>query len=221
MVIKEKYFLCIVILISTCFCSNDGVKENNQFACTKSNSVLIGTCEGCEAVFEFGDKVLTSVDTLPDFNDNGLKIKITGTVYQNDGKTPARNTILYVYHTNQNGIYENKFNATNWERRHGYIRGWIKTDDKGKYTFYTLKPGIYPERTTPAHIHITILEPDCKYYWLGSYHFKGDSLLTDKEINPQNPRGGSPGLLALKKEGDIWVGTRDIILGKNVPGYKK
>ncbi|MBL4656517.1 MAG: intradiol ring-cleavage dioxygenase, partial [Flavobacteriales bacterium] len=69
-------------------------------------------------------------------------------------------------------------------------------------------------------IHPTILEPSGKYYWLGSYHFEGDSLLTDNEINPDSPRGGSSGLLTLTKEEDIWVGTRDIILGKNVPDYE-
>lgn len=178
-----------------------------------------GPCEGCEAIFEYGNRTLTSVDTLPDFNGNGMKIKVSGTIFQSDGKTPAKDVILYVYHTDQNGIYATKGGETGWAKRQGYIRGWIKTDRNGRYTFYTLKPGIYPDRSSPAHIHPTILEPNGKYYWLGSYHFEGDSLLTEKEIHPSLPRGGSSGLLHLKKEGDIWVGTRDIILGKNVPNY--
>lgn len=178
-----------------------------------------GSCEGCEAVFEYGDKVLSPVDTLPDFNNKGSKIKVTGTIYESDGKTPAKNVIIYIYHTNQNGIYETRGNEKGWGKRHGYIRGWIKTDDTGKYTFYTLKPGIYPSRNTPAHIHPIILESNGKYYWLGSYHFAGDPLLTEKEINPEAPRGGSSGLLSLHKEGNILVGERDIILGRNVPDH--
>ena len=124
--------------------------------------------------------------------------------------------ILYIYHTNQKGIYAAKNGATGWGKIHGYIRGWIKTGTDGKYTFYTLKPGIYPDRSSPAHIHVTIMEPDGKYYWLGSYHFEGDTLLTKKEIDPESPRGGSSGLLTLRKEGMLLVGQRDIILGKNV-----
>lgn len=213
-------FTLMVVSITASCANNSPVDDHNQDYCTMDESTLIGNCEGCEAIFEYGDRTITSELTLPDFNDEGLKIKVTGTVYKPDGTTPAENVILYVYHTNQNGIYENKNNATNWERRHGYIRGWVKTDVNGNYTFYTLKPGIYPSRSSPAHIHITVLEPDCKFYWLGSYHFAGDQLLTDDEINPVSPRGGSSGLLNLIREGDLWVGTRDIILGKNVPGYE-
>ena len=195
-------------------CGNSQNKSKEHFR------LVGGPCEGCEAIFEYGDKDLRPVDTLPDFNDQGLKIKVTGTIYQNDGKTPAKDVILYVYHTDQNGIYATKGNETGWAKRHGYIRGWLKTGNDGQYAFYTLKPGVYPDRSEAAHIHPTILEPGGKYYWLGSYHFVGDSLLTDKQIIQNSPRGASDGLLTLKKEGSIWVGTRDIVLGKNIPDYK-
>jgi protocatechuate 3,4-dioxygenase beta subunit len=178
-----------------------------------------GPCEGCEAVFEYGDRELSPVDTLPDFNDDGPRIKITGTVYQSDGKTPAEGVILYVYHTDQEGVYATRGGETGWASRHGYIRGWMKTGKNGKYEFYTLKPGTYPNRTIAAHIHPTVLEPNGKYYWLGSYHFEGDPYLTEKQKSPESPRGGSSGLLVLRKEGDLLVGGRDIVLGKNVPGY--
>jgi len=186
----------------------------------KHNSRLVGgPCEGCEAVFEFGEKNLSPVDTLTDFSEDGPKIKVSGTIYQPDGKTPATGVILYIYHTDQKGIYATRGDETGWGRRHGYIRGWVKTDRDGKYSFYTLKPGIYPSRDAPAHIHPIILEPDGKYYWLDSYHFDGDPLLTEKEISPTKPRGGSSGLLKLLKDGHQSVGIRDIILGKNIPDY--
>ena len=204
-------FMFAVLTVS---CGHSQNKEKT------SSQLLGGPCEGCEAIFEYRNKKLTSVDTLPDFNGQGLKIKVSGVIYKNDGKTPAKDVILYVYHTNQNGIYAPRNGDTGWAKRHGYIRGWVKTDNEGRYTFYTLKPGLYPNRSSPAHIHPTILEPNGKYYWLESYHFQGDPLLTQKEISPENPRGGSSGLLTLKKEGNIWVGTRDIVLGKNVSDYK-
>lgn len=209
---RQSIRLLPVLLILASFANSQDFNE--------SNTQLVGRCEGCQAVFEYGGKELSPVDTLPDFHDEGQKIKVTGTIYQPDGKTPAEGVILYIYHTDQNGIYATKGGETGWARRHGYIRGWIKTGKDGKYSFYTLKPGAYPSRSVPAHIHPIILEPSGKYYWLGSYHFEGDPLLTERQKSPKAPRGGSSGLLSLKKEGDLWVGERDIILGKNVPGYE-
>ena len=181
---------------------------------------LVGSpCEGCEAVFEFGDEQLSSIDTLPDFKDNGLKIKLTGTIFLSDGKTPAKDVILYTYHTDQDGIYPTQGNETGWAKRHGYIRGWIKTDQDGQYNFYTLKPGTYPNRSAPAHIHPVILESDGKYYWIEEFLFEDDPLLAKDTSIKISPRGGDGYILTLKKEGNVWIGERNIILGKNVPGY--
>ena len=62
------------------------------FACngesqTKTKKIG-GPCQGCEAIYEYGTKVLKPVDTLPEFNVLPYPIKINGTVYENDGKTP-------------------------------------------------------------------------------------------------------------------------------------
>ncbi|MCZ6594640.1 MAG: intradiol ring-cleavage dioxygenase [Bacteroidetes bacterium] len=206
---KHCVILFLSVLLSSCGNSQNPV----------SMRLVGGPCEGCEAIFEYGNKNLMAIDTLPDFHEEGPKIKVTGTIYHNDGTTPAEDVILYIYHTDQLGIYATKGGETGWAKRHGYIRGWVKTNKDGKYSFYTLKPGVYPSRISPAHIHPTILEPGGKYYWLGSYHFDGDTLLTKNEIAPESPRGGSSGLLFLKMEGDIWVGSRDFILGKNIPDY--
>ncbi|GGD40251.1 dioxygenase family protein [Muriicola marianensis] len=196
----------------------------NLLSCQRSQGqndprLVGGPCEGCEGVFEYGDRVLSPVDTLPDFHSGAQKIKVTGTIFKPDGKTPAPGVVLYVYHTDQKGLYTPKEGASGWGRRHGYNRGWVKTDQEGRYAFYTIKPGVYPDRTEPAHIHPTILEPDGRYYWLGSYFFEGDSLLTEKETKPSAPRGGSDGILRLRKEGNIWVGERNFVLGKNIRSY--
>ena len=176
-----------------------------------------GPCEGCEAVLEFGDRKLDNKDTLPEFEAAKNKLKLSGTIYKPDG-TPAEGVILYIHHTNAAGIYPTSGDEEGWGKRHGYLRGWIKTGKDGKYTFYTQVPGTYPSRTDPAHIHPYILEPDGKYYWLETLHFEGDALLTKKHIN-KNPRGTSTGVLKPVQEGNIKSATVDFVLGKNVPDY--
>jgi protocatechuate 3,4-dioxygenase beta subunit len=187
---------------------------------TQDGTQLLGTCEGCEAVFEYGDKVLGSIDTLSDFDQEGTPIRITGFIYKSDARTPARDVVLYLYHTDQNGVYPPADDGTEWGRRHGSIRGWIKTGADGRYMFYTQKPGTYPDGSEAAHVHATILEPDGRYYWIEEFYFAGDTLLTSKEASPVKPRGGTPGLVILLDKGGILTAQRDIILGRNVPGYE-
>jgi protocatechuate 3,4-dioxygenase beta subunit len=94
----------------------------------------------------------------PDWNDKGKKLAINGVVYKADG-TPRR-MLLYMYIIQiQTGIYPKKGDETGWGKRHGYIRGWMKTNEKGEYKFFTLSQLLIPA-TSPEHIHVTIKEPD-------------------------------------------------------------
>jgi len=182
------------------------------------NKTVGGLCQGCEAIYEHGTKVLKPIDTLPDFRLLPNPIKISGTVYEIDGTTPARNVILYVYHTNDKGIYPKKPNLKGWGKRHGYLRGWMKTDASGKYEFYTSRPASYPNSTAPQHIHITVKESDKNEYYIEDFYFRDDPHITNNILNRKNPRGGS-GVIALANKGSIQVAKRDIILGLNIPNY--
>ena len=42
----------------------------------------------------------------------------------------------------------------------------------------------------------------------------------ESDINTRSPRGGSSGIMELKKEDDLLMGERDIVLGKNLSGYE-
>ncbi|MBT8256329.1 MAG: intradiol ring-cleavage dioxygenase, partial [Bacteroidia bacterium] len=91
--------------------------QNNN---PETDRIVGGSCEGCEATLEYGNRVLNSVDTIPDFEQNDPKLKLSGTVYQQDGKTPAAGVILYFHQTNRDGIYPPRKGDTGWARRHGY-----------------------------------------------------------------------------------------------------
>jgi protocatechuate 3,4-dioxygenase beta subunit len=191
-------------------------------ACAQNNSsgAVGGACEGCEAIFEspIPFEQLNWIDTLPDFREAGPKLLITGIIYQADGKTPAHNTILYVYHTDQKGKYATKGNEKGWAKRHGYIRGWIRANEEGRYAIYTLKPAAYPGGKEPAHIHPVVKEKDKIPYWIDEYLFDDDPLLTTVVRKKQSKHGGN-GILTLTKKDGMLTATRDIILGLNIPDY--
>lgn len=185
----------------------------------QSRKSVGGGCEGCEAIYEFGEKILTNVDTLPGFEHHEPKLKLTGTVFQRDGKTPAKDVILYIYHTDRTGFYPKKGNETGWAKRHGYLRGWIKTDQSGRYTFYTFRPAAYLDRSEPEHIHLTVKEPGKNEYYLDDYLFEDDPILTQEKRSLFSNRGGS-GIGNPKQENGMLTFRRDIILGLNIPDYE-
>lgn len=188
-------------------------------ACHAQHKKVGGPCEGCEAIYEYGNKKLSPLDTLPKFEQNTPQLKITGKVFKADGKTPAKNVIIYIYHTNRKGIYEQKGGEKGWAKRHGFIRGWIKTGVDGRYTFYTFRPASYPDRSEPEHIHITIKEPNLNEYYLDEYLFEDDPLLSPSIGKKQPNRGGSGIVKPVLKNGMLTI-ERNIILGKNIPNYE-
>lgn len=219
---KLIYLLLICSHLSLVSCGQKAVQPAPNNKSAKPETKVGGNCEGCEAIFESPvafDK-LNEADTLPDFNEPGPKIEISGIIYQQDGKTPAPGVILYVYHTDQKGNYSTEGNETGWGKRHGYIRGWIKTNAAGQYKFYTLVPASYPNSSNPKHIHPTIKEPGKSEYWIDEFVFGDDPLLPDKERNRSKPVGGN-GVLKTEMRDGMLRATRNIILGLNVADYPK
>ncbi len=214
---KFLFFLFIASITTLTGCSQNNATKNQQ---SKSRIHVGGNCEGCEAIFEtpVSFEQLNETDTLPDFNDAGPKIEISGIVYKRDGKTPAPGVIIYIYHTDQKGIYSTRGNESGWAKRHGYIRGWVKTDKDGYYRFYTLVPASYPNSNNPKHIHPTIKEPDYNEYWIDEFVFEDDPLLPKEERTRSKPVGGSGVLKPYMKDGMLRA-SRNIILGLNVRDY--
>lgn len=138
--------------------------------------------------------------------DKGERIQISGTIYKMDGKSVAANTLIYLYHTDIYGIY-----GRSGEHRHGRYRGWMLTDERGRYEFESILPASYPNSTIAKHIHMTLTTSDMKEESVDSILFEGDRFLTarDRAIN----RGGFDPVLKLEKGTDgVSRGVRDIRL---------
>lgn len=192
---KKSIFLIIMASIALGGCTQSSSQKKGSSTSLKIK--IGGGCESCEAIHESPqpfDK-LSHQAWLPDWNDKGTRLEVSGIAYNADG-SPAPGVVIYVYHTDQNGIYPTHGNESGWGKRHGYLRGWMKTNEKGEYKFYTLRPAAYPGRKDPAHIHVTIKEPDKNEYWIDEFVFEDDPLLTAEQKKNLEDRGGS-GILSM------------------------
>lgn len=165
------------------------------------------TAEGMGAIdvpANVGVKTVLSTET-----DKGEPMNISGTVYQKDGKTPAPNTLIYLYHTDFEGYYGRRPD----EPKHGRYRGWMLTDKTGRYSFNSIKPAPYPVNRFAAHIHMTVTTEKMREDWIDSILFEGDRLISSQERSGAGRKGGFNPIVSLRKgEGGLLFGTRDIQL---------
>jgi protocatechuate 3,4-dioxygenase beta subunit len=97
---------------------------------------------------------------------------------------PRANVIVFAYQTDRTGVY-NTNNARGWR-----LRGWARSDAKGRFEFQTIRPGSYPRSTNPAHIHITIEGPGLTRRWTDEIQFANDPLLKSGGL-PVTTRNGT------------------------------
>ena len=148
--------------------------------------------------------------TIAGPSEPGERLSISGTVTR--GGKPAPNVVLYLYHTNAQGIYPKRGNETGDARQHGYLRGWVRTDAQGRYAFHTIRPAAYPGRRDPQHIHVVVTEPGREKYSIDAIEFADDPLLTPEYRRRLENRGG-PGIITVTKDAKgVWRGERHITL---------
>lgn len=214
-----KQVLLLVLLCVFAGCNGQTKNENKNLSSVDLNKIVGGGCDGCELMYAGIPAVINSIDTSAGWNEKGQKLLVTGIVYKLDGKTPASNVVLYYWQTDNEGYYSQKAGMDEKAKRHGHIRGWVKSDANGKYSIYTIRPAPYPNENIPAHIHISIKEPEIKNeYYIDEFVFDDDKLLTGEKRKALESRGGS-GVLRVLVSDDLQIAEHNIILGLNIPDY--
>lgn len=164
------------------------------------------------AIYDYSEKQLNNTDTIPDFSAKSEKLKITGTIYKSDGKTPASNVILFVHQPDENGNYALKRDEN--RKRYIHHRGWVKTNADGQYTFYTFIPGKFLRSKELKQIHRSIKEPGKPEYEITSFFFDDDPLLPDLTLACRAKAVMS--MLKLDKKENMYVASKDIVLKESI-----
>jgi protocatechuate 3,4-dioxygenase, beta subunit len=190
--------------------------------CRADGNPLIGQaradlyrCEGCEGAGERPAASLSASSRIGPAGEPGEPLALAGTVFGSDARTPAAGVVIYAYHTNAAGLYANGTPESEWSRRHGRLRGWARTGADGRYRFETIKPSPYPGQRIPAHIHLTVLEPGLRPYWIDDVVFDGEFGIDAAYRARRDNRGGN-GIVRLGRDsGGRLLAVRDIILERH------
>nr|WP_276591831.1 hypothetical protein [Sphingomicrobium nitratireducens] len=148
----------------------------------------------------------------------GETLVIEGTVFDPSGTRPVPGVVIYAYQTDAEGLYSRGTDENEWSRRHGLLRGWVRTDEQGRYRFETIKPAPYPDQSFPAHVHLTVLEPGKPPYWIDDIVFAGEAFVDQAYSAARENRGGD-GIVSLSRTEDgRLLAERDIVLEPHPAG---
>lgn len=105
----------------------------------------------------------------------GEPLLVRGRVFAPDGETPVPGVVLYVYQTDAEGRYAPPL------RRTPRLRGWVRTDQAGRYEYRTIRPGSYPGRRAAAHVHVQLWGAGYEPQYGNDLLFADDPFLPDRD----------------------------------------
>ncbi len=131
-------------------------------------------------------------------SEAGFPMILHGRVVKTDG-SGAVDAIVFAYHADREGRYDRREAGPHSWR----LRGWAKADQDGRFTFETIRPGPYPDRRTPAHVHFTIFMPSGERYHAGEIRFDDDPLVPQRERDASKQAGDFGGVRTVQSESDV------------------
>lgn len=219
----KTFLFSFLLLAAAGIISCNGQKKNpgqpNNTSAVNGEKTIGGGCDGCEMMYIGMPENIDAEDTSAAWHEGNRKLVITGQVFQLDGKTPAPNVIIYYWHTDDKGLYTAGSQTPAEAKAHGRFRGWVKTDEMGKYSIKTARPAAYPNDVIPQHIHLSVKEPGLSNEYYVDLFFDDDPLyLKHKKKYGKADRGGTE-ILRVVLDGNIEIAEHNIILGLNIPNY--
>jgi protocatechuate 3,4-dioxygenase beta subunit len=111
----------------------------------------------------------------------GERITVSGRVLDGDGR-PVRATLVELWQANSAGRYRHHADQHPAPLDPNFSgAGRTLTDDEGRYSFMTIRPGAYPwgnhpKAWRPAHIHFSLFGPAFATRLITQMYFPGDPL---------------------------------------------
>ena len=108
---------------------------------------------------------LSSTGRIAPPTEPGTPLTVRGQVLDVDG-SPAAGAVIFAYQTDRGGLYDRKGKGPHSWR----LRGWVKADAEGRFTFETIRPGAYPNQNILPHLHFTAFLPNGDRYYTPDFN---------------------------------------------------
>jgi len=160
-------------------------REDATASCALTRRQLLGTALAAGAVGTaraagVGDGPCATAGskiTIAPESEPGSRMVVSGQVFRPDGVTPAAGVIMYAYHTDAKGIYNERQSFQIPPR----LQGWLKTDAQGRYEYRTIRPAQYPNQTIAAHVHYHFWGPGVPPQFSDELLFSDDTKVKDED----------------------------------------
>lgn len=136
------------------------------------------------------DAVLASDARIAPPGEPGERMRISLRFVDLHG-APHAGLLVYAYHTDTRGRYPAGSGETGCFRWHGALHAFTRTDTAGAVTLETIRPGPYPGRTDPQHVHVVVQFADAPGFYLNALVFSDDSRVTPAYRASERDAGGS------------------------------
>ncbi|MGE0130533.1 MAG: hypothetical protein AB7U82_20845 [Blastocatellales bacterium] len=165
----------------------------------------------CAQAPQVAEKNAPSKITITTKEEPGERLIVSGVVYGADGKAPLANASVYVYHTDATGVYTP---GPNNDNRNSRLRGYMRTDARGRYEYSTIKPASYPNTRIVAHIHYVVTAPGYKER-VFEIVFEGDPFIDDRLRADAAKEGSAFSIRPLKRDQQgVWHCAQDVKMQK-------
>lgn len=143
-------------------------------------------------------------------DEPGERLSFTGRVLDYRGRPLSRAAVV-AYHTDAAGLYNPPDSPTRVPR----LRSVAITDEDGGFHFTTVRPGTYPSRSEPAHLHLVVTAPAHRTRYVDVW-FEGDPLVTPERLQrPLLEDAETPVVRLAQGTGGAWTFHHDIRLEGN------
>jgi protocatechuate 3,4-dioxygenase beta subunit len=188
------------------------MKDLFRFNCLLIQLVLFFTCDSSYQIDKYTNQEINCAELRPgqtgfiqlvNNNEPGEPLVVYGKIVDSKTKQPIRNVSIFLYQTDNNGIY-----SSSGRDEDARIKGTVYTNDSGCFKIKTILPGDYPGQKNSRHLHYVIN---------ATGYIEKKSLLFFKGFTTPNITGQGP-LIVLDIHKDAtgtWIGSTDFYLEKS------